>query len=292
MTRAEMLNFVDDIVASFNEADYESLHSLMALHTSENVAVSAALCADQFSRVDIPQPVCAVDGQGRLQLNGQLAILATWLLLGAAHPDGVMRIIDRRISYRRILNNVRVTTENSDDDGDGSGAITEGHPQTILEVVLRYNGTCITQESLHALLARVVSAYPTTMCGDEGDVDALDRDNIVDTEELAAFVLTLITDNTFSITNASSNNMSMSSMQSTAETGVTYGGDSDADNAGHESGGDDNSSDGNLSGSENPDNDNPVQSQRRAYILELRLLFDHYDHITEWVVDVLASETV
>jgi hypothetical protein len=177
-SRSQLLHFIDPLVLMFNEADFDALAAALADACSRDLMLHAELDA-KYSNTGRPTnpPVRAC---------GMPSVLLLWMLLHEAHPDGVMQIVDKRICYRTVLRDGSMAEppasasssiqiqSNASRDGDfctssssssssssNSSSASQGssassrhssnRPVSIVEIVIKLSGACITTRPLHGL---------------------------------------------------------------------------------------------------------------------------------------------
>lgn len=151
--RAELIELVDLLIKSSGETDFESVASLLAISCDENVFVQSNLMPPNLSMDSAPDVLSN-------ERKGSSSVLAIWLLLYLTHPNGVMKIIDKRICYRKVLKTSLFQAPRNKCSAliDPLPLVVAPAPVnsdavvSILEVVVKFNGTCITLEPLHKIL--------------------------------------------------------------------------------------------------------------------------------------------
>jgi hypothetical protein len=137
--RAALLCLSDAIVKLFNDADFESLMSLLALKCCEKVVVKACLQVFPSSNNRISTGVLISDDRVLpyiAQEPSTYSIALVCMLLQSTHPDGVMKIIDKRICYHSCkIRGVNPTS-----------------PTSVMEVVVMLRGSRVVPQCLHELL--------------------------------------------------------------------------------------------------------------------------------------------
>jgi hypothetical protein len=257
--RQILLSLVDSLVVFFNLADLESLLSMLAVSCSDNVVVKTCLEAPTSSNNRKSLGVLTTDDRvvPYVTHNQTVAsITLVWLLLYAAHPDGVMKVIDKRICYRTYKPTATKL----------GGAVPP--PASILEVVVTMCGFCVVPQLLQQVLARAVSTIggslpPVLACqhkqcpnhrttgsrafvsNDEALESATGRDAAVKSGALS--ILQAVNRLTAEFT----------AMSQTGAPGCGAAG---------------------------------VASQRWRYLIEFRLQFDEHDLVTHWTTTMLAAE--
>jgi hypothetical protein len=202
-SRSTLLNFVDSLVLQFNAADFDKL--AMTLLTACTVDVISHTDLDPARLMDkkVAADVAVVVGdvcRHPAQLRGVAPVLLIWTLLLESHPDGVMQILDKRICYRTVLcgtsglmsrrglateaaqgmhcppdsySTVPMEDDSSRDETSKSGSNDGsrecgkrgGKPVSIVEVVIKFTGTCITTRTLHDVFHDLACGpVPTVPC--------------------------------------------------------------------------------------------------------------------------------
>jgi hypothetical protein len=137
--RAALLCLSDAIVKLFNDADFESLMSLLALKCCEKVVVTARLQVLPSSNNRISTGVLISDDRVLsyvAQESSTYSIALVCMLLQSTHPDGVMKIIDKRICYHSCK----------------ARGVTPISPTSVMEVVVMLRGSRVVPRCLHELL--------------------------------------------------------------------------------------------------------------------------------------------
>jgi hypothetical protein len=148
--RKQLLSLVDSLVAFFNSADLESLLSTLAVRCYDNVTVKTCLEAAESTNNRKSLAVLTPDDRVVPYITQDKSVASVtfvWALLYAAHPDGVMKVIDKRICYRTYK---AATTM------QGAPAEVSALPFSILEVVVSMCGICVIPQLLQQVLARAV----------------------------------------------------------------------------------------------------------------------------------------
>jgi hypothetical protein len=154
--RRKLLSLVDSLVIFFNLADLDSLLSMLAVRCSENVAVKTCLEAPASTNNRKSLAVLAPDDRVVPYITQERSVESVslvWVLLYAAHPDGVMTVIDRRICYRTYQTR---STDNSTVEDELAP------PASILEVVVTMCGFCAVPQLLQRVLVRASSTIGTS----------------------------------------------------------------------------------------------------------------------------------
>jgi hypothetical protein len=181
-SRSEVLNFVDPLVLMFNAADFAALAATLASTCSHGVNsctdLASALCGGENATA--VSPTATALRPTPVQSRGIAPVLLLWTLLLETHPDGVMQIIDKRICYRTVprdgilskFQQVAQTAQSEiyhlggcatvsvDDDSSSAGTSVAGtdsdrDPVSIVEIVIKLSGTCVTAHSLHELFHKL-----------------------------------------------------------------------------------------------------------------------------------------
>jgi hypothetical protein len=148
--RKQLLSLVDSLVAFFNSADLESLLSTLAVRCCDNVTVKTCLEAPESTNNRKSLAVLTADDRVVPYITPDKSVASVtfvWALLYAAHPDGVMKVIDKRICYRTYK---AATTM------QGAPAEVSALPFSVLEVVVSMCGNCVIPQLLQQVLARAV----------------------------------------------------------------------------------------------------------------------------------------
>ena len=238
----------------------------------------------------------------------KLAILAIWCLLGASHPDGMMQIIDRRISYRRVLLSA-LSLPNIERHTEQRSLSTPNLPVTVLEVVIRFGGTCVAIGALHTQLARIFTTYAELFAGENANSSVGSSGGELDARLLLALIISQVMHCNAAATTAAAADtltalapggdagMLSLTMPATQPTGGSQSTGSSL-NSGRAKTSNDHGS-GGVSATASAatvasqiDAAHEMGGERRAYLIEMQLVFDHSDRITTWKTEVLASESV
>jgi hypothetical protein len=134
--RAALLCLSDAVVKLFNDADFESLMSLLALTCCEKVVVKACVPS---SNNRISTGVLISDDRVLAyiaQESSTYSIALICMLLQSIHPDGVMKIIDKRICYHSYK----------------ARGVNPTSPTSVMEVVVMLRGSRVVPRCLHELL--------------------------------------------------------------------------------------------------------------------------------------------
>jgi hypothetical protein len=166
--RHKLLNLLDLCVKMYNEVDFEALMRVFAMSCNEAVHVKTCLEPPTITNNRKSVGVLTVDDRVVpyvAQKKTVSSISTVWMLIHSAVPDGVMKIIDKRICYRAITPAFSGSTATL--AGSGKGRTTGSY----MEVVVTLCGTCAIQQSLHEVL-KLELAHPADICSvDQGDND-------------------------------------------------------------------------------------------------------------------------
>jgi hypothetical protein len=147
--RSKLLMFIDNLVHMGNGTDFNSLLSVLGLACCETVAVASCLQSQPSTNNRVSQGVLTSDHRVAAYVTQEPSvhsIALVWMILYCAHPDGVMKIVDKRICYRiaqpppaNVLESAALRTSTS-----------------VLEAVVTLCGSCTVQQSLQELLIQAV----------------------------------------------------------------------------------------------------------------------------------------
>jgi hypothetical protein len=147
--RVKLLMFIDNLVRMSNGADFDSLLSMLALACSETVTVVTCLQAMPSTNNRISLGVLTADDRVAPYITQECSmhsIALIWIILYCTHPDGVMKIVDKRICYRTA----------QPLPGNESEGAWQQTSTSVLEAVATLCGSCIVQHSLHEVLVQAV----------------------------------------------------------------------------------------------------------------------------------------
>jgi hypothetical protein len=147
--RVKLLMFIDNLVSMSNGADFNSLLSMLALACSETVTVVTCLQAMPSTNNRISLGVLTADDRVAPYITQECSvhsIALIWIILYCTHPDGVMKIVDKRICYRTA----------QPLPGNESEGAWQQTSTSVLEAVATLCGSCIVQHSLHEVLVQAV----------------------------------------------------------------------------------------------------------------------------------------
>jgi len=207
-TRSELVKSFDPIIESFGSADYETLVNVAETLFSKDVSLSCKLIPDpitniaseEFFDIDsyiIPDPPVQLENTFQ-QLTGVPSVLLLWMFLREIHPGGAMEVIDRRICYRQILPNylqlfntnltmaqqekmpARSRRANKAATTSADLSKTGQTPVSIVEMVVKLSGSCITTHPLDAIFANICNALEvhtsdSVVLGPEVDNEVVER---------------------------------------------------------------------------------------------------------------------
>mmetsp|Transcript_23061 Transcript_23061/g.39906 ORF Transcript_23061/g.39906 Transcript_23061/m.39906 type:complete len:379 (-) Transcript_23061:550-1686(-) len=193
-TRSELVKSFDPVIASFRSADYETFLKLAEGLFANDVLLSyklfpdpvADIVSDEFFDIDsyvVPDPPVQEEGNFQ-QLTGVSAVALLWMYLREVHLDGDMEVIDRRICYRQVLPDylqlfnidrseaqptmpTRSRRASKLPTASTSSTLTTQAPVSIVEMVVKLSGSCVTQRPLDALFADLLQAQTTSSNGSE-----------------------------------------------------------------------------------------------------------------------------
>jgi hypothetical protein len=254
--RQKLLNLLDRCVKMYNEVDFEALMRAFTMSCNEAVHVRTCLAPPTITNNRKSVGVLTVDDRVVpyvTQKRTVSSIATVWKLIHSAVPDGVMKIIDKRICYRAAKQpfSDRICTP----AGGGKGQVTG----SCMEVVATLCGTRAIQQSLHEVLKRELTEL----------ADPADIYSVVQGENDR---------NSFTTTTAP---VQYRAAPVPASNGVNVAVGLDAlctlltaeTRAGAES------------------NTVPVVAGKRwRYLIEFRLQFDEHDLVTHWTTTMLAAE--
>jgi hypothetical protein len=265
--RKMLLNLVDSLVIFFNLADLESLLSMLAVSCSDNVVVKTCLEAPTSSNNRKSLGVLTTDDRVVPYITHSqtvASITLIWLLLYAAHPDGVIKVIDKRICYRTYKPAASML-------GTLDGILPP--PVSILEVVVTVCGFCVVPQLLQRVLERAVSTIggslqPVAACQHKqcanhstaGPTSCLSSGASASAKDSAAAV----------------KSDALSVLHSVSHLTAEFAAKSQS----HMSDQWNNVGSGTFA----------VASQRWRYLIEFRLQFDEHDLVTHWTTTMLAAE--
>jgi hypothetical protein len=167
--RQKLLNLLDHCVKMYNEVDFEALMRVFATSCNEAVHVRTCLAPPTITNNRKSVGVLTVDDRVVpyvTQKSTVSSIATVWKLIHSAVPDGVMKIIDKRICYRAAKQPFSDRTLTP--AGGGKGQVTG----SCIEVVVALCGTRAIQQSLHEVLKLESTelANPAETCSvDQGD---------------------------------------------------------------------------------------------------------------------------
>jgi hypothetical protein len=251
--RAALLCLSDAVVRLFNDADFESLMSLLALTCCEKVVVKACLQVLPSSNNRISTGVLIGDDRVLSYIAQEpptYSIALMCMLLQSTHPDGVMKIIDKRICYHSCK----------------ARGVNPTSPTSVMEVVVMLRGSRVVPRCLHGLLQQATTEqrnsqeqlspcpqHISTVQTSEGEFSS-SRTAVVSTGYGAssAEVIALST---------------VVGKCVTKRCGV-------ADDRRHKV----------------EDEDDTYEGHGWRYLIEFRLQFDEHDLVTHWTTTMLAAE--
>jgi hypothetical protein len=149
LSRQKLLNLLDHCVKMYNEVDFEALMRVFAMSCNEAVHVTTCLAPPTITNNRKSVGVLTVDDRVVpyvTQKRTVSSIATVWMLIHSAVPDGVMKIIDKRIFYRAAKQPFSDRTLTP--AGGGKGQVTG----SCMEVVVTLCGTRAIQQSLHEVL--------------------------------------------------------------------------------------------------------------------------------------------
>ena len=194
-TRSELVKSFDPVIACFRSADHKTFLKLAEALFANDVSLSYKLLpdpitdivSDEFFDIDsyvIPDPPVQPEGNFQ-QLTGISAVALLWMYLREVHLDGDMEVIDRRICYRQVLPDylqlfnidrseapqptmpTRSRRASKVPTASTSSTLITQAPVSIVEMVVKLSGSCVTQRPLDALFADLLQAQTTLATGSE-----------------------------------------------------------------------------------------------------------------------------
>jgi hypothetical protein len=163
--RGKLLTLIDNLVHVSNSADFNSLLSILALACCEAVTVVTCLQALPSTNNRISLDVLTADHRTTpyiTQESSAQSIALVWIILYCAHPDGVMKIVDKRICYRIALRQPANVLESA----------SQRTSTSVLETVVTLCGSSIVQQSLQELLIQAEMNNSTAANVTHDTVDA------------------------------------------------------------------------------------------------------------------------
>jgi hypothetical protein len=251
--RAALLCLSDAVVKLFNDADFESLMSLLALTCCEKVVVKACLQVLPSSNNRISTGVLISDDRVLAyiaQESSTYSIALTCMLLQSIHPDGVMKIIDKRICYQSYK----------------ARGVNPTSPTSVMEVVVMLRGSRVVPRCLHELLQEVTieqrnAQEQLSPCSQHiSAVQASER-------EFSASRTAVVS------TGYGASSAEVIVLSTVVGKCVTK-----------------RCGDANDSCHEVDDDDDTYEGHGWRYLIEFKLLFDKHDLVTQWTTTMLAAE--
>lgn len=182
LSRIQMLQLPDPLIAAFNVADFETFAKTLRLVCASDVEVVCKLIPPMPTLESSPDPPIF---QQQHCLEGVSALLLLWILLRETHPDAVLQIIGKRICYRQIMENyelpVKMRSQSDVSSTDASSKRSRGYssspsnsvassasgdsdsrssscsvdPVSILESIWKFSGSCVTTQTMDVLFTRL-----------------------------------------------------------------------------------------------------------------------------------------
>ena len=194
-TRSELVTSFDPVIASFRSADYETFLKLAETLFANDVSLSYKLfpdpvadnVSDEFFDIDsyvVPDPPVQEEGNFQ-QLTGVSAVALLWMYLREVHLNRDMEVIDRRICYRQVLPDylqlfnidrsvasqptmpTRSRRASKVPTISMNSTLTTQAPVSIVEMVVKVSGSCVTQRPLDVLFADLLQVQTTLTTGSE-----------------------------------------------------------------------------------------------------------------------------
>jgi hypothetical protein len=163
--RSKLLMFIDSLVHVGNGTDFNSLLSVLELACCETVTVVSCLQSQPSTNNRVSLGILTSDHRVAAYVTQEPSahsIALVWMILYCAHPDGVMKIVDKRICYRIAqpppANVLEIASQRTS--------------TSVLEAVVTLYGSCIVQQSLQELLIQAVTNNSTAANATHGTVDA------------------------------------------------------------------------------------------------------------------------
>ena len=302
-SRSQVLRIIDQVVNSYNSVNFESLLQNISTSSIQDVLLKVRLTPGSIDPSPNLQP--NVSTTSEYVTMGVPSIFLLWMLFHETHPDGVMHVVDKRICYRQILNKIPASQvyPSIADQGNVSNRANSIPPHTvgasapvsIVEAVLRFSGSCITSQPLQDLYCALAVGEWTRLVSSDNKSNSSNASNtksaipadtsgppqqkklpppsgarrtspVLCSEYISSFLTRkqlLSTSLSSTAARSTSNNSSSSGGSSGAEASAPF--KCSATQCVHERG--------------------------RRYLLEVRLVLDERDLVTEWAVSVLASES-
>jgi hypothetical protein len=282
--RAQLLRMMDALVEHYNTGDFDSLVITLAANCSNEVKVVTDLEVPQSTDdgntsttyhdtaiTNTCRNVTYVD-----QEKSSSSIALIWMVLHTIYPDGVMKLVDKRICYRP--NRSRYWSL-----GVQAGHVSPVSPARVMEVVVELYASCTVLWSLQHMLVLAIDA--TRQCLELTSGDGASATSIADEPELQGFRSNLRTANSTPDDTPITckrvqqhGSAATASLQILAGLVATYTGVAPHDRLASWSNGTVCAVRG------------TTENRKWRYLIELRLQFDEHDLVTHWTTTMLAAE--
>jgi hypothetical protein len=260
--RKKLLSIIDSMVKMHNEADFESLMGMLSVSCSKNVVVITCLEAPSgTNKLKVPNVLSDSHAAPYItQEKSVRSVALIWMLLHTAHPDGIMKIIDRRICYRALSPVAPADHGSKTNFGETVPTAVAVPSASLAEMVVTLCGSCIVQRPLHEVLVQATLEQTDRRFGQSPLQSAVD---IVDHRIFLAANAAVIT---APETEPVQEIIVAKEAEALARLLATHVGQRAA------GGGD------------------SVDGTRWRYLIEFRLQFDEHDLVTHWTTTMLAAE--
>jgi hypothetical protein len=282
--RAQLLRMMDAMVEHYNTGDFESLVTIIVANCSKEVSVVTDLevprCTDDGDTCNHYRDSVATDSCRNVpyvaEENSSSSIALIWMVLHTIYPDGIMKLVDKRICYRPNRSrywNSRVQV----------GYVLSVSPSRVMEAVVELYASCTFLWSLQHTLVLAIDA--TRQCLELTSGDGASVTSIADQPELQGSRSNLETANS-SLDDTSTTCKRVQQHGSAAAASLKilsglvakYTGEAPQDRFANYSNGTVCAVGG------------TTENRKWRYLIEFRLQFDEHDLVTLWTTTMLAAE--
>jgi hypothetical protein len=261
--RKKLLSIIDSMVKMHNEADFESLMGILSVSCSKNVVVITCLEApSSTNKLKVPS-VSIGDNHAAPYITQEKSVRSValiWMLLHTAHPDGIMKIIDKRICYRALSPVAPADHGSVTNFGETLPTAVAVPSASLAEMVVTLCGSCIVQRPLHEVLVQATLEQTDRRFGQSPLQSAVDIvDHRIFLPANAAVTAAPVSGPVQEIIVAKE-------AEALARLLATHVGQRAAGGA------------------------DSVDGTRWRYLIEFRLQFDEHDLVTHWTTTMLAAE--
>lgn len=315
ISRNQMLQLLDPLIAAFNAADFEAFAKALRKMCAKDVEVVCKLIPPMPTLESSPDPPIF---QQQHCLQGVSALLLLWVLLHETHPDAVLQIIGKRICFRQVMENyelpIKILSESDADESldpsssngsekskSGSSSLADlpsatnrdsrsssysAVPVSILESIWKFSGSCVTTQTMDVLFTRLsqdsgLLAISNTSTPTSASASA--KPSAQPAQAGQAGQQPGPSGHVGSKLNPVALSEYINNFLTHERLRIPSAGNSRNRVPARK---------GTAAGDDAPAAPDAAQEQNRRYLIETRLVFNHQDRVQHWTFNLLAAESV